>query len=94
MSCEAVVAGVPAVMHTLTLTLNLHPHPTPDPTVANAPDQAAGVSDKAAKYYYDATMAASPCFIVVALCLVLGEWENFAAGCCAIWLVFAAYRRV
>lgn len=67
-------------MHTLTLTLNLHPHPTPDPIVATALDQAAGVSDKAAKYYYDATMAASPCFIVVALCLVLDEWENFAAA--------------
>lgn len=43
--------------------------------------QAVGVTDKAAKYYYDATMAANPCFAVVALCLALGEWENFAAGC-------------
>ena len=43
--------------------------------------QAAGVSDKAAKYYYEATMAANPCFAVVALCLMLGEWENFEAGC-------------
>ena len=42
---------------------------------------AAGVSDKAAKYYYEATMAANPCFAVVALCLMLGEWENFEAGC-------------
>jgi hypothetical protein len=43
--------------------------------------QAAGVSDKSAKYYYEATMAANPCFAVVALCLMLGEWENFEAGC-------------
>jgi len=42
---------------------------------------AAGVSDKVAKYYYEATMAANPCFAVVALCLMLGEWENFEAGC-------------
>ena len=39
------------------------------------------ISDKAAKFYYGATMAANPCFAVIALCLLLGEWENFEAGC-------------